>query len=340
MVVSEQSVRKKPIVSVVIPNYNHAKYLKKRIDSVLNQTFQDFELIILDDCSQDTSRDLIRSYVNKDKRIRAFFNENNSGSPFKQWNKGVSLARAEYIWIAESDDYADKNFLSTLLTHITSSEKVGLVYCQSHMIDENDNIMGNMKNWTDDLDKNRWAKDFKSSGINECKIYLSRKCTIPNASAVLFRKKYYLGSGMADENYKMCGDWLLWIKILSLSDIYFVSQSLNYFRFHGNTTRKYTKHSVVLNKIREEYEILKYLNKKFIFDKRFIEDLKKDIFKRSINFMPINLKFSLKFLDFIKIVKQTDDKVYYRIFLFVIKRLVTYIPEKITLIAKFNSQNK
>ena len=95
-----------PTVSVIVPNYNHARYLRQRIESVLGQTYQDFEVILLDDCSTDESRSVLGEYA-KDPRVRIEFNEKNSGSTFKQWNKGVRLARGEYIWIAESDDYAD-----------------------------------------------------------------------------------------------------------------------------------------------------------------------------------------------------------------------------------------
>ena len=89
-------------VSVVIPNYNHARFLPKRVDSVLRQTFQDFDLILLDDCSTDDSRSILSKYAD-DPRVKIEFNEVNSGSSFKQWNKGVGLARGEYVWIAESD---------------------------------------------------------------------------------------------------------------------------------------------------------------------------------------------------------------------------------------------
>ena len=71
-----------PTVSVIIPNYNHARFLQQRIDSVLNQTFQDFELILLDDCSTDGSRSILARSVD-DPRVRIEFNEINSGSTFK-----------------------------------------------------------------------------------------------------------------------------------------------------------------------------------------------------------------------------------------------------------------
>src|ERR1700722_2974587 len=103
-----------PKVSVIIPNYNHAPYLRQRIDTVLGQTLQDFELILMDDCSTDDSRSIIAEYAN-DPRIRIELNKKNSGGTFKQWKKGIALAQGEYVWIAESDDYSDRRFLEKLI---------------------------------------------------------------------------------------------------------------------------------------------------------------------------------------------------------------------------------
>ena len=96
-----------PQVSVIVPNYNHASYLRQRIESIINQTYQDFELIILDDCSTDHSKEIIESYRNHPRVNQIVYNTENSGSTFKQWNKGVELAEGECIWFAESDDWCE-----------------------------------------------------------------------------------------------------------------------------------------------------------------------------------------------------------------------------------------
>lgn len=98
-----------PKISVIVPNYNHAKFLPRRIKSILGQSFNDMEIIILDDCSTDSSREIISQFAQQDTRITTYYNKSNSGSPFKQWQKGIKLARGEYIWIAESDDFADRS---------------------------------------------------------------------------------------------------------------------------------------------------------------------------------------------------------------------------------------
>lgn len=85
-----------PLVSVIVPNYNHVRFLPKRIDSILRQAYQDVELILPDDCSTDGSRKFLSQYGGN-PRVRLEFNHVNSGSTYKQWNRGVSLAQGEYV---------------------------------------------------------------------------------------------------------------------------------------------------------------------------------------------------------------------------------------------------
>ncbi len=157
-----------PTVSVIIPNYNHARYLRKRIDSVLGQTYQDFEVILLDDCSTDNSREILASYSG-DRRVTVEFNMENSGSVFKQWNKGVRMARGRYIWIAESDDYADTGFLAQMVSILDGQREVTLAYCRSRTVGEDDQHFGFADSNFDRLDPNHWATDFIVDGLEECR---------------------------------------------------------------------------------------------------------------------------------------------------------------------------
>lgn len=236
-----------PKVSIIIPNYNHAMFLEQRIQSILEQTYQDFEIIYLDDASTDNSNQVFAKFAEHPK-IRSIYNQTNSGSPFKQWNKGILQAKGEYIWIAESDDYADKTLLARLVEKLDQNPSVGLAYCQSWRIDKNNNTQSTFQDWTDDLDSQRWQEDFINSGLGECKNYLIIKNTIPNASAVLFRRSLHGKVGGADETFKICGDWLFWVKILLISDVAFIAEPLNYFRTHDNTCRaKATREGFGLN---------------------------------------------------------------------------------------------
>src|SRR5688572_4442057 len=110
-----------PLVSVIIPNYNHAEYLRNRIDSVLNQTFQDIEVILLDDYSADRSLEILREYSDHPKVSHIVANDANSGSTFRQWEKGIDLAIGDWVWIAESDDWCETTFLESVLEYIDGS---------------------------------------------------------------------------------------------------------------------------------------------------------------------------------------------------------------------------
>lgn len=245
-----------PKVSVIIPNYNHARFLEERIRSVLEQTYQDFEVIYLDDASTDNSNEVFMQFAG-DPRIRAVYNETNSGSTFKQWNKGMHKAEGEYVWIAESDDSADKRFLEVLVDTLDKHPKVGIAYCQSWRIDKDGVVLGSMEGWTADLDATRWRGDFIEEGKEECRRYLIHRNTIPNASATLLRKTVYEQVGGASESLRLCEDWLLWAKMLLVSDIAFVAEPLNYFRTHTNTVRSsFSRRGV---DIEEDYMVISFI---------------------------------------------------------------------------------
>ena len=230
-----------PVVSVIIPNYNHSKFLEKRIQTVLCQTYQDFEIILLDDLSTDDSRSIIENYRNNDKVTAIIYNKINSGSTFKQWERGLAAAKGEFIWIAESDDYASPEFLENVLTPLINDEKVVISFCRSSDIDENDHLLG-LTLHADKLDAVKWTHDYVEDAETEVKKYLKFRNTIPNASAVVFKKPANIGAYL-DTTMRYCGDWLFWIKLMSApnSKIAYCSKPLNFFRTHQNTTRAVVK---------------------------------------------------------------------------------------------------
>lgn len=222
-----------PKVSVIIPNYNHASFLDQRIESVLGQTYNDLEVIILDDCSTDHSRDIIEQYRNHPPVTSIIYNETNSGSTFKQWNKGIEFCKANIIWIAESDDFADNTFLSALMPGMLAREEIGIAYCQSFKVNSNNEVTGTWKEDTDGLNATIFASDFEINGKAYIKQFLIHRNTIPNASGVVFRKRHYQLAGGAEADIKNCSDWLTSLKILMISDVMYLAKPLNYFRYHN-----------------------------------------------------------------------------------------------------------
>lgn len=222
------------LVSVIVPNYNHESYLKERIDSILNQSYQNFEVIILDDCSTDNSYEVIELYRDHPKISHIVYNKVNSGSTFKQWNKGVSLAKGNWVWIAESDDTAEKELLQKLITPILLDSSIVLSYCQSNRMDSKGIITGDWMSQTNHLKRN-YHQDFIEEGRLFIKEDLLEKNVLPNASAVLFKKQTFFKVRGADEDIRYNSDWLLWMKILTLGKISYVSDIFNNFRYHENS---------------------------------------------------------------------------------------------------------
>lgn len=222
-----------PTVAVIVPSYNHARFLRQRLDTILAQTYQDFELILLDDCSTDESRDILREYASHPRVTHVEFNDTNSGSTFKQWNKGVSRARGKYVWIAESDDYADPQFLATLVGVLDKEADVIFAYCRSWRASAEGVLNGFHDVTVPDLGLERWTSDFRVSGIDECRSWLVRSCSIQNASSVVFRRDVYVQIGGADERLRQCGDWKTWAAMaLTGGTISYIAEPLNYRRCH------------------------------------------------------------------------------------------------------------
>lgn len=228
-----------PLVSVIIPNYNHARFLDQRIRSVLGQTLTDLQIIILDDASTDTSRQVIARYANE-PRVHVVLNAHNSGSACHQWNVGAALSVAPYVWIAEADDDAEPDFLATLVDRLEAKPNSVLAYSQSWIIDEHGQRIGDLNDWTADLSADRWQKDFCNDGQDECARFLILKNTIPNASAVVFRRRDFIDAGAAYEGMRLCGDWMTWSRLLLRGEVIFTSSHLNHFRRHSATVRSTT----------------------------------------------------------------------------------------------------
>lgn len=236
-----------PKVSVIVPNYNHSSFLKQRIDSILGQTFQDFELILLDDKSTDDSEVVLKKYAKDFSQISYHANKENSGSPFHQWNKGVELAQGTYIWIAESDDYCEPTFLETTLNLLEKNTQCGIAYCQSTLVDEHSKPINSYgENLKFIYKSNAWEQDFVKNGNEANREWLLFHNPIPNASGVLMRKDAFITAGGADPQMKLNGDWYTYAKILNNWDLAFSAQHLNCFRVHDQTQRKrtYANHQI------------------------------------------------------------------------------------------------
>ena len=220
-----------PSVSIIVPAYNHEAFLDARLSSVFGQTITDTEVILMDDASPDGTA--ARLSMEKSRpNVSLALSTTNSGSPFAQWNRGVEMARGQWVWIAESDDDAENTLLERLLTAAEANQAI-VASCRSRLIDAENNDHGFLEH---DAFPNetRWESDFATDGVSELQKYLYVQNTIPSASGVLFRRDAYVKS---DPTLRLAGDWLTWGLMLTQGTFTHVALPLNRSRVHAQTQR-------------------------------------------------------------------------------------------------------
>ena len=247
-------------VSVIVPNYNYANYLDERLNSIINQTYPIYELIILDDRSTDNSLQVIKQFLkaHPDINAKTIFNKKNAGSPFKQWSKGFQEATGDYIWIAEADDTCSLNFLSEIMPSFDDPDVV-ISYCESNRIDENSNITAtSCRDWMLAASTTHWSKDYCISGEAEIRAGLSIMNTIPNVSAVVFKQNPIIPSLLEQAGkFTLSGDWFFYAKLLQTGKIAYHAESLNYFRKHTGSVSTDIKKAIEIDEVLDIQKIIR-----------------------------------------------------------------------------------
>lgn len=215
------------MVSIIIPNYNHAPYLKERIESILNQTYQDFEIILLDDCSTDNSREVLEHYRSNPHVSHIVLNEQNTRNTFLQWDRGVRLSRGEYLWMAESDDVAEPTFIEVLVRILEQHPEAVVAYSHSMMIDSRSQPLGyswhsHGSNGRTYVYQGNWFLKHRMLVYNH----------IYNASMAVFRRSAYYAVPPSFQQYRYCGDYLFWNYLCTMGKVIEVQQVLNRYRQH------------------------------------------------------------------------------------------------------------
>ena len=225
--------RRPPAVSVIVPNFNHARYLPERLESIFGQTFRDVEVILLDDASTDGSRAVLERYTGRPD-VRLVLNEANSGSTFRQWLRGLDLARGDLVWIAESDDACDPRFLESLLPAF-ADPAVRLAYADSHVVNAQGRIVGDYTSaeYLRSLSATKWTCSHRTPAAREISEALGVKNTILSASSVVFRRFDPAAELRAQlEGMRIAGDWLFFVHAIAGGDLWFDARKLNRHRRH------------------------------------------------------------------------------------------------------------
>ncbi len=223
-------------VSVIIPNYNYEAYIEQRIRSVISQSYPIYEIVFLDDNSSDQSVQIAEKLLaSSEISYKIIKNENNSGSVFRQWARGIAEAQGDYIWIAEADDLSEASFLEKVIQGFGHNGTV-LSYSQSKMIDKDGRVMASdYLKYTNDIDKEKWKKNYNIEGSEELATSMCIKNVIPNVSAVVFKKMDI--QNILDDllQFKVAGDWFFYAWLLQKGRVSFISESLNMHRRHNES---------------------------------------------------------------------------------------------------------
>lgn len=251
-------------ISVLIPSYNHSLYIEKCIDSVINQTFEDIEILIGDDCSTDNSRDIINKF--NDERIKKYFYDINCGGS-ENLNKLINLASGEYIAILNSDDYWEIDKLEKQYSFMEKNKEYAACFTWVQYIDKNgkkiypDNNVFIQENKT----QSEWLHYFFYQGNCLCH------------PSILIRKKIYDDIGKYYVKCRQIPDFIEWIKIVKKYPIYIMPELLVNFRWLDegkntsgvsiqNINRSYYEYYMIASEFFDGCSI-DFLSKNFNIDK-------------------------------------------------------------------------
>jgi O-antigen biosynthesis protein len=228
-----------PKVSVIVPHYNHAQYLRARLDSIYGQSYRNIEVILLDDCSNDGGLDILREYASRfPDRTKCCFNDCNSGGTFSQWKRGLEFATGELVWIAESDDYCTTNFLDELVRYF-DNQAVMLAYSRSDFVrgDPPEQVW-TIEEYLSDLDLECWSEPFIRSANWLVNNAWAIKNIVPNVSSAVFRNPRKLSLLESEEwrRLRLCGDWIFYLTIIRGGLVAYTPHATNCYRQHPENT--------------------------------------------------------------------------------------------------------
>ncbi|SEL00919.1 Glycosyl transferase family 2 [Chitinophaga rupis] len=238
------------LVSIVFTSYNHSRYLKQALDSLINQSYKDIELIVVDDCSTDGSQEILQQYSSY-PNVQLHLLKQNTGSYVKASNYGARLATGEYLMFAQCDDFAAPDQIQRLVNAFEQDSAIGVVYSRSNLVDADgiifsDDFVGREKRFREIC-----YRDTIIRGA-DMRRFLSFACVIPNLSAALIKRSLYTECNGLSEKYLVAADWAFWLDLSERTDFYYITAPLNNFRQHATTIRSKIK---ITTQIMEIYTI-------------------------------------------------------------------------------------
>jgi glycosyltransferase involved in cell wall biosynthesis len=231
-----------PSVSVLIPTYNYAHFLPECIESVLAQTFTDFELIIVDDQSSDNTDEVVQPYL-ADPRVRYYKNEKNLGL-VGNWNQCLHYAKGLYIKFLMADDLFVPTLLEKFVSVIEQHPSVSLITCYKKEFG---------------IRQNTWQLPFSGfqTGQKIIEHTLLHYGWLGEPTTIMF-KRADLKVGLFNQRFTWLPDWEMWLRLLNVGDCYIIPEPIALIRNHGGQVTKKVMKSY-LNYF-EEYQLFKDIN--------------------------------------------------------------------------------
>ncbi|WP_157143437.1 glycosyltransferase family 2 protein [Brachyspira pilosicoli] len=228
-----------PKVSVVIPIYNVEKYLKKCLDSVINQTLKDIEIICVNDCSSDNSESIIKEYINKDNRVKLINNKNNYGIGYSR-NIGIDNSLSDYISFIDSDDFVSENFIEELYSTALKNDADIVFTNNIYTVNEDTN---NIKPYYHNR-MNIWKKKFNNSyieGISNFNVNTEEKENTPEYPLVvvwnkLLKKDFLYKKSIRFFDYRIAEDADFFYRILANNPKMYYNNNAKYYYFQRSSS--------------------------------------------------------------------------------------------------------
>ena len=225
----------KPLVSVIVPNYNHKHFLTERIDFILHQTYTNIEIILLDDKSTDGSQELLKDYHERyPERVRLVLNNTNSGNVFLQWRNGVDQARGDLIWICESDDYSETNFLEILVPYFRDLS-VNIVFGKTQFVSHDGQLKQGLDSYREQAEAGVWQETVRRPAYKWFCRGFGVNNVIANVGGSVWRRQALLDDVWSEaQTATVLGDWFLYCHLSGGGQIVYEPRAVSYFRQHGN----------------------------------------------------------------------------------------------------------
>ena len=272
----------RPLVSVIVPCFNHAPYLEERLQSITAQSYGHWELILLDDASSDGSAEWLQAFAahHPEWPIQLVCNTENSGGPFRQWRRGLELARGELVWIAESDDTCDRGFLDALVP-LFADEAVQLAFGRTRFCSADGRAtVWDLESYLPELGAAFWQRPWVASTHQLVQRIWCRRNLIPNVSAALFRRQEQLPilSDPAWQAMRVCGDWVIYLWLARSGRVAYSPAAICHYRQHAANTSVALHHDTRF--FAEHLSVCRHLHRLYRLEPEACEALRQELIQR------------------------------------------------------------